>query len=284
MLDINKFFQNVEYIRGQQRTNVIYLTTACNLQCDYCYEGKKREGLEKQQPLTFDQVDECINEIASREANTVSTVVIMGGEPFLEFNRLVHVFEKAKTLYMVDGKKWAFTITTNGTNILSEFLEVIQAYRKYFIINFEISYDGSGHDRRVFPNGKSSRSIVEKHIFQLKKENFPFCISYTVHKDNHKNLLYDMVRILETMRPEAISLSIACQELDDIGVSYKTISKDFEPYAEELFRRYGIPICDAACKVCKSCDKSKFVGNTYMSPTTGLTYEEKDTQKEFSSF
>ena len=153
------------------------------------------------------------------------------------------------------------------------------------LVTLEVSYDGSGHDRRKFPTGYSSKDVVEKSIERMKEYEIPFRISYTVHKDNYENLLYDMVWICERIKPSAIKLSIACQELTDAGVDYEKFKQDFLPYAEHLYMSYEIPICDLACSSCQMCDKSNFVGNSYYSPKSEkVMFQEAKTEKLFDGF
>jgi len=290
--DVNKFFENVKHIqsaeypeqqqqRNVQRVNVLYLTTACNLRCTYCYEGEFRDGKEKAKKLTTVHIDQFFEEIMTREAGMVSTVVIMGGEPFLEYSLLCYAL---KTMGAADHQ-WGVTITTNGT-ITNEYHKIVDWYDDYdnMSLTVEVSYDVTGQDSRIHHNGISSRETVETFLDDLLIDGIPFAISYTIHKGNYKHLLADMVLLCEKYNPSKISLSPYCQELDDEMGDYKQLLKYFTPYAEYITEKYDIPICDLACRVCGKCDKSSFVGNAYMSPTTGLTYQEQNTEKKFDKF
>lgn len=287
--DINKFFENVKEITkpvnreqrvNEQRVNVLYLTTACNLRCTYCYEAKFRDDEEKAKKLTEIWIDQFLHEIMTREVGMVSTVVIMGGEPLLEYGLLCYTLKRMGEL----DHNWGVTITTNGT-ITQEYSSIMKWHDYDNIsLTLEISYDATGQDVRIYHNGKSSRGVVESFLDELLIEGIPFAISYTIHKGNYNHLLKDMVLICEKYKPTKISLSPYCQELDEVMGDYKQFMKYFTPYAEYITEKYGIPICDLACRVCGKCDKSSFVGNAYMSPTTGLTYQDQDTEKVFDKF
>lgn len=282
--DVTKFFENVKEITKEidreQRVNVLYLTTACNLRCTYCYEGDFRDGEEKAKKLSTDHIDQFLHEIKQREAGMVSTVVIMGGEPLLAYPLLCHALKK-----MGESHNWGVTITTNGT-VTGEYESIVKWYGDYgnISLTFEVSYDVTGQDARIFHNGKSSRDVVESFLDDMLIDEVPFAISYTIHKGNYKNILADMVLLCEKYKPMKISLSPYCQELDDVMGDYKQFMKYFKPYAEYITQKYDIPICDLACGVCGKCDKSTFVGNAYMSPTTGLTYQDQKTEKKFDKF
>lgn len=282
-MKVNKFFDNIEYIKGGQKVNILYLTTACNLRCDYCYELKGRESLDSQQTLKLNDIIDFLNSIIKREKDYVSTLVIMGGEIFLESKLLLATMNIIRSL----NHKWGVSIVSNGTFSKirdKEFVKKVLKQTENIHTTLEISYDGSGQDRRKFRAGQSSRQIVEDNLKLLRKYEIPYRISYTVHKNNYKKLLYDMVYILEKIKPSGIKLSIACQELSDEGVVIDKFKKDFLQYAEQLYLSYGIPICDLSCAVCGICDSSNFNGNAYLSPTNGITYQDIKTEKVFDGF
>ena len=277
--DIDKFLKNMKGMKqDKQRVNVIYLTTACNLRCTYCYEQNSRGQQKKLLPV---HIDQFLDEIMAREAGMVSTVVIMGGEPFLAYPLLCYALKK-----MCEADhNWGVTITTNGT-VTQEYYSVMQWYNHHDNLSFtvEVSYDVTGQDSRIYHNGISSRKKVESFLNELLIAGVPFAISYTIHKGNYKNLLKDMVLLCEKYNPTKISLSPFCSELDKLTGDYKKFMSDFIPYAEYITEKYKIPICDSSCRVCGKCDKSSFIGNAYMSPTTGLTYQDQSTEKKFDKF
>jgi sulfatase maturation enzyme AslB (radical SAM superfamily) len=310
-LKINQFFSDMKHVlsntpvkkspdlitinndkQGEQRTNIIYLTTACNLRCEYCYEKDSREGLPDQINLTIEDIDKFLDEITQREVNQISTIVIMGGEPFLRFDLVKYIV--LRTIQIPKKKGWGISLVTNGTlfsnKIISEFSHLMKLCErsKKTSLSLEVSYDGSGHKKRKWPDGSSSKKIVEESMNKLVKYQIPFKISYVIHDLNYTHVIEDIIRILETWSNiKGIMLGYAYQLLDEsLGKQYvaKSIRSDLTPYLLEIYKIYKIPICDHVCKLCKICDKSNFVGNSYLSPTTGITYDKKRTEHEFRQF
>lgn len=277
---------------GEQRTNVIYLNTDCNLRCEYCYEGDSRLGLPDQADCTPDKLDEFLTEISKREIGLTSTVVLMGGEPFLRFKLIEYTVLKAIDLNKPGG--WGFSLITNGTLLTNKtvirFKKLMDLASKFQTnISFEISYDGSGQYRRKWPDGSNSKEKVEAGIDMLVKHEIPFKISYTCHIGNYKNLVEDCIYIFEKYPAPLhyrMTVGYAYEDLDltlGKGAAFK-IRKDFIPESIKLLDKYGIPICGNTCGYCTICEKSNFVGNSYLSPTTGITYEKKQTGHEFRQF
>jgi MoaA/NifB/PqqE/SkfB family radical SAM enzyme len=310
--DVVKFFANVKHMfavdpvadnpilksindkSGDQRTNVIYINTDCNLRCEYCYESNSREGLPDQINCTPQDIDRFLGEICEREKGLVSTVVVMGGEPFLKFDLVEYTVMKAASLTKTKGGGWGFSIISNGTlfsdKILTRYKELINIASHHGIfITQEVSFDGSGQHRRKLPDGSNSITQVEKGIQKLIEFGISFRISYTVHAGNYKNIVRDCIYILEkypTPLHDRMSVGYAYQELDDLlgeGAANK-LKDDFKVYADHLFDLYGVPICGNTCGHCTMCEKSNFVGNSYLSPTTGITYDDKTTTHTFQQF
>ena len=81
---INNFFENIKEIQqNNTKTNIMYLTTRCNMDCRYCFEKKRRDEPSFQHnDMSKHEIDDFLNEILEREYDAPNhTIVIMGGEP-----------------------------------------------------------------------------------------------------------------------------------------------------------------------------------------------------------
>jgi sulfatase maturation enzyme AslB (radical SAM superfamily) len=252
------------------------------MSCDYCYEKASRDNLPEQIDVSKEDINKFLKEISEREKNQISTIVLMGGEVFLKPNLLKYVFDKMSNM----NHKWGSSITTNAT--LFDNGELINDLyfnkSKNVSLTIEISYDCSGHDRRTFRNGRFTKKVVENSLDLLVKSNIPFKISYTLHKDNYNNFVHDMIYICERWGSHLLNIKVSPffselneyfgeNSLEKIGILANAIGK-----------RYKIYICDFNCSVCKKCDRSNFIGNSYLSPNKSIIYEESETQKLFDKW
>lgn len=288
---VSELTKEINDDKGSQRTNVIYLNTDCNLRCEYCYESSSRDGLPDQTHLTTEGIDEFLQEIAKRESDTISTIVIMGGEPFLRFDLVQYIV--ARSLQFPD-KQWGISLITNGTLFtskrikkLKELFDLCDRYKRTHL-SVEVSYDGSGQSRRPWPDGSSSGPVVEEALDKLIDHNIPFGISYTVHGDNCDFIIQDSIKIFERWPYiNKLVLSFAFEDLDkkfNKQNSGQDLQKRLHPYLKELYNIYKIPICAMVCGLCQLCDKANFTGNSYLSPTTGISYDKKVTEHKFQQF
>ena len=285
----------------KQKTNIIYLTTRCNLECEYCYESNKRNQPDfKHYSVTKQQIDDFVEELEITEGNVKSTtIVIMGGEPTLAIDELEYLIQSLIKSSKKMDKQYYATFTTNGVLLNNdEFYKKLlgifsESSKKGFGLELEISYDGIGQDLRPFPNGMDSREIVEGVISKLSNDKFPFRISYTVSEKNWDKLVEETIRIFEKYPTcTKVSLSFAFERIDQFlgdGVGF-LLKDEYRPVMRKLYEIYGKPICGVACRGedhdygCTECDKSTFDGNRYLSPTKGILTKEKYTEDVFGQF
>ena len=283
-----------------QKTNIIYLTTKCNLECDYCYESNKRNQPEFEHfTCTEEQIDEFIDELEVTEGKIQSTtIVIMGGDPSLAIPELEYLIAKVLESTKKMGKHYYACFTTNGVLMNNDayyknLMGIIKkATADGFAMEIEISYDGIGQELRKYPNGQTSRKEVEAVINKLNDDKHDFCISYTVSEKNYDKLIEEAITIFEKWSYcHNLSYSFAFERIDEhLGPNFGfQIAEEYKPSMRELYKIYGVPICGLACGAgneygCLDCDKSTFDGNRYLSPTKGILTKDKHTEEKFSQF
>lgn len=272
-----------------QRTNVIYLTTKCNLDCDYCYESvvTKKEGF-VHVDITTSQIDEFVSEMEINEPDVDSTVVIMGGEPTLMTDAFEYLIEQLVLSVKRNNRIFHCTYITNAVKFqepryYNNFLDL----RKYagdngVYVKLEISYDGVGHVLRTFPDGSSSKGIVEGVLEKLTVDGVEFNISYTVTEENWDKLVEETILIFE--KYPMVQKLIFCYDylrLDDYLKSQNlgydisggrggVLKEEYKPYMNEIYKVYGKPICQMVCDECGKCDLDLYVGLRNMIPEKGI--------------
>lgn len=280
-----------------QKCNILYITTLCNLDCDYCYERKDREtpGF-KHKTVTKEEIFDFLNEIKAREGDSINhQVSIFGGEAFLRYDLIKYAFEKMVEIIPNTG----VDIITNGTTfsdieVLRDFKNLIDwCKERQVFITLEFSFDGAGHDRRVYANGTgSSKEVVIKSMDNAKELGLQFFISYTAHRDNcqKENIIKDAMKIMNRYQGflTDFSLSFYQQEIKE------TLNLDEKGYAEYkqwireraivLFEKYGIPTCDLICDICQKCEKGNFTGNNYFIPEYGNEFRDELTLIDHNHF
>lgn len=164
-----------------------WVTTNCNLNCKYCYEGENKIN----KIMTKDIVDKSIEFIINKYFNDKEKLIISlhGGEPLLEFNiikYIVHEFKKK-----LKTKDVRFTITTNGTILNEEILEFIISE----IPDITFSIDGTSKTQnkmRPFLDGRGSHNMVIKNAKVLNSRLSNMRIRMTFDSSTVSNLYNDV--------------------------------------------------------------------------------------------
>lgn len=143
----------------------IWITDNCNMNCDYCYEGKK---VGKNMPLSYiDNVVAFINQQQPLSGTDILYIKFFGGEPLLNFG-FIKKFIAAIQLQQYNFPVM-YSITTNGTLLDKEKVSFIAENK----IECSISIDGipAVHNRhRKMKNGRSSWDYVEKNLNLLTEQ------------------------------------------------------------------------------------------------------------------
>lgn len=137
----------------------LVLTHQCNLACDYCYTGEK---FNRTMP---DKVAWEALRMAFREAtpDDLLSVSFFGGEPLLEFDRMVRYSRVAYRWARNKGIPLEFQVTTNATIMSPKILEFFRRYP--YRVAFSVDGVGAAHDRhRPFVNGRSSSDLVWRNL------------------------------------------------------------------------------------------------------------------------
>jgi len=243
--------------------NILYLTTDCNLACDYCYELEERNSLEKQRVMTKAELSKALEVVYGKWSGDPSkpeTIVIFGGEPFLEPDSVKYIFERSLEL---SKEAFAFCLTTNGIWFLKEDnIKLFLEWTKNRTVNLEVSWDGSGNFRRVYKNQKSAEDHIDKALDNLSKYNVPVTLRYTVHAGNYDKVIQDYIYGIERWsNVHKIQNSYDYTGLDKIkeGKNWEElIYGDFRyrDYFRALWNKYKKPLCQEVCDLCNYCDKT----------------------------
>lgn len=256
---------------NKNKTNVFHVTTNCNLDCKYCYEKRNRD-----QPgfihhdSTKEEVDIFLTKTKEYEPSSTSCVVLFGGEPFLRFDTIEYIYQKAKEF---GYGAFVFNITSNGiwlsddTNASKAFSVFKDGAKNGIKTSLDISYDFSGQGLRVFKNGESSIEFVKRALrivdsyllIDGNKDDFEFRIRNTITPDNAKNIVRDTIYAMEKYKSiTRVTHTYAFNVMNDVGYVFEDYIKTYLPYLVEIHNRYNKFVClhTELCKYCGHCDGS----------------------------
>jgi uncharacterized protein len=143
------------------------VSSSCNLSCGYCYAD--RGGFSGRQTSRMDvkTAFKAIDGLFSRAAvNAPVTIGFLGGEPLMN-RKLVHEAVRYASVTGADrGLDVRFSITTNGTLVTDEDVEMFRSHR--FAVTVSVDGDRERHDaQRPDRRGRGSHEILERKLASL---------------------------------------------------------------------------------------------------------------------
>lgn len=136
----------------------LFLTQHCNLACDYCYVGKKKNRMSAS--VAEGAIDFAFSNTPAEE---VVDFGFFGGETLLELDLLKEITSKIESHRAFDAARVQMTVITNGTIFSTAIADYLEAHK----IALGISCDGppAVHDMfRRFKNGRGTSGRVEATI------------------------------------------------------------------------------------------------------------------------
>lgn len=136
----------------------LHLTENCNMNCSYCTRNK----------CCNDMSEETIYKACDMifSSGNGAGFTFFGGEPLLRKDLIYKAIDRCNQLSEKTGKPFNCKMTTNGTLLDQDFLEV--TVKQDIVI--ALSFDGLAQDRsRVMCSGQGSLSLVEDKARMLLK-------------------------------------------------------------------------------------------------------------------
>jgi uncharacterized protein len=152
--------------------SVTLLTThACNFKCTYCYEFSNfAQPHSKPGRMKIETAKRTVDWLISTSGTEKNLALgFFGGEPLLNFPLIEQTVDYANQQGAAHGKKFSFSMTTNGSLLSDEIIAFLKSHN----IKTTISMDGGKeiqNAQRPMVNGKDSYETVRPHAAKLLTE------------------------------------------------------------------------------------------------------------------
>lgn len=144
----------------------LHMAHECNLRCAYCFAGQGAYGGERGL-MSLETGRKAIDFLLSRSGRRRHLEVdFFGGEPMLNFDTVKEIVSYGRAREAETGKKFRFTLTTNGTRLDEDSIRYINLHMD----NVVLSIDGrpAVHDRmRKRPDGVGGYADILHKLLQM---------------------------------------------------------------------------------------------------------------------
>jgi len=224
----------------------VHLAHDCNMRCAYCFASDGSYGRSRGL-MGADTARAAIDFVTGASAGRTNIEIdFFGGEPLLNFGVLKQTVDYARKSEKVTGKKFRFTLTTNGLLLDDDVINYVNAEMD----NLVLSIDGRKevHDRvRKRPDGTGTYEDIAgrfKKITKDRQSSWYVRGTYTVlNRDFSRDVLhladlgFDRISVEPVVSPQDPALGFTVADLDELGSEY-------EKLAFALYERYksGRPV------------------------------------------
>ncbi len=209
----------------------------CNMRCGYCFASKGDFGtgrLLMDTKTAFESIDFLVRNSGSRSNLEVD---FFGGEPLMNTETMFKTVEYARSIEKDYGKRFRFTVTTNGV-LLDE--KLLARINKEFE-NLVMSLDGrkETHDRlRRMTDGKGSYDTVVPNIIMAarargEKDHFvrgtytAFNLDFSRDVLHMADLGFKSISVEPVVAPPDRAYAISDKMLEKIFNEYEKLSYEY---------------------------------------------------------
>ncbi len=227
----------------------LHVAHDCNLSCGYCFasKGDYKSGRRiMKEDIALKAVDFLVRNCAGRHNIEID---FFGGEPLMNFDTVRETVAYGKELERETGRKFYFTITTNGTLLDEEKIDFINEYMDNVVISIDgrkeihdsIRYDRSGkgtYDRivplaRKLVSGRGSKSYFIRGTFTRRNKDFSNDVMHLA------SLGFREISVEPVVGSDG-ELFIGERDIPDILIEYEKLAVQYLKYLQDggSFRFY----------------------------------------------
>lgn len=239
-IDVSKYIP----VGAPVKALCLHVAHDCNLRCQYCFASTGDFGTGRK-IMPFEVAKKAIDFVISRSGKRRNIEVdFFGGEPLMAWDTVKQTIDYARSIEEEHGKKFRFTITTNGLLLDDEKIDYINANMD----NVVLSLDGRpsvNDEMRKTVSGAGSYDIIVPKFQKLVEKRDPRLDYYARGTFTGKNLDFaeDVVHIadegFDRLSVEPVAAEDGCgyelteADLDKIHAEYDRLTDIMEARRKE---------------------------------------------------
>lgn len=212
----------------------LHIAHDCNLRCEYCFASTGDFG-KGRKLMDFDTGKRAIDFLLENSGDRTNLELdFFGGEPLMNFGVVRQIVEYARSREQEYGKRFRFTITTNGVLIDKDKIDFINREMS----NVVLSIDGRKevNDRmRKHRNGSGSYdTIVERYVELCKARDFQdyyvrgtftgYNLDFAKDVMHLYDLGFDQISVEPAVTEQTLPYAITEEDLPTVFAEYEKLA------------------------------------------------------------
>lgn len=218
----------------------LHVAHTCNLNCSYCFAGQgKYKGDRALMPFEVgrDALDFLIAHSGTRRNLEVD---FFGGEPLMNWDVVKRLVAYARSREEETGKKFRFTLTTNGISIDDDVIEFSNKEMDNVVLSLDGRKEVHDHLRKDYKGEGSYDKIVDKfQKFAKARGDKSYYIRGTF-THNNVDFTEDIFHMYDLGFREISMEPVVCSPDDPYALTKEDLPKLFEQYeilAKEMLKK-----------------------------------------------
>lgn len=171
-----------DYLDGNLKNLVLQVTQNCNMRCRYCiYSGSGTLSRKHEKKIMNWEIAKQAIDFFAKHSYLSKRVEIgfYGGEPLLQFDLIKKCIAYCEDKFY--NKEIMYSITTNGTIMTDEIIDLFSKYNVHVMVSVDGPKDIHDLNRRLASTGKGTFDIVNNNLLKIKERNKNFFESVIIN-------------------------------------------------------------------------------------------------------
>lgn len=189
-VELIRFKESVSKFENNQFLITLQPTLDCNFRCTYCYEKHRHINMDEDM---IDRIVKFVERITPKLK--LLKIAWFGGEPMLEFDRMVKLTKKFKEICNENNCEYQAFLTSNGYLFNDQRIKMLKELN---IHKVQVTVDGykEDHDKkRPLANGKGTYDKIEENCLKMLENGIKINLRINVDEKNCKSItkLFDLI-------------------------------------------------------------------------------------------
>ena len=213
----------------------LHIAHGCNLRCEYCFASTGDFG-KGRKLMSFETGKKAIDFLLEKSGDRENLELdFFGGEPLLNFEVVKQIVEYARSKEKDYGKRFRFTITTNGVLLDDDKIDFINKEMSNVVLSIdgrkEVNdkvrkrVDGTGCYDSILPKFKRLVSKRGEKEYYVRGTFTKYNLDFSEDVFSLYNEGFDQISVEPVVCPPEVPYSLTEKELSQIFKEYEKLSE-----------------------------------------------------------